>query len=154
MDRYNIFSSLILNINRHIQKIKSFEMKKLGLKGNQVQCLYHLYGKDCGVTPTQLCKLCQEDKGAISRTVKELENGEYLYVDEQNNKKYRNPIKLTEKGVKAAKIIFDTINKILKIVSKDIKNEEREIFYKNLTLVSNNLNKICENLENNWKAIV
>ena len=71
-ERYRNFTGLILNISRCIQKIKNCEVAELGLKGKQVQCLFFLHKLDNGASLTELCDLCDEDKGAMSRTVKEL----------------------------------------------------------------------------------
>ena len=96
--RYETFTALILNISRCVQKIKNEEMEALGLKGRQVQCLFALYNSEDGASVTTLCELCGEDKGMISRTLKDLTARGLAYVDEQKDRKYRNPVKLTEKG--------------------------------------------------------
>ena len=71
-DRFETFATTIATINRYVQKIKSMEMKTLGLKGTHVMCLYSLGKHPEGLTATQLCRLCGEDKAAISRTITEL----------------------------------------------------------------------------------
>ncbi len=142
--RYDRFSSLILSINKNIQKIKNFEMNNFGLKGKQVQCIYHLYNDEEGICVTQLALLCNEDKGAMSRTVKELEIGDYLYVEEKGDQKYRNPIKLTARGRNLGKLISNKIDDIFYIASEGIGEDEREKFYALLDIVSDNLKKICK----------
>lgn len=62
-DRFETFATTIATINRYVQKIKSMEMKTLGLKGTHVMCLYSLGKHPEGLTATQLCRLCGEDKG-------------------------------------------------------------------------------------------
>ena len=42
MKRFENFTFLINKIYRDIQKIKLFELKKYGLKGSHMMCLYHL----------------------------------------------------------------------------------------------------------------
>ncbi len=143
--RYDRFSSLILSINKNIQKIKNYEMNNFGLKGKQVQCIYHLYNDEDGICVTQLALLCNEDKGAMSRTVKELEMGDYLYVEEMGGQKYRNPIKLTPRGLELGKLVSKRIDDIFSIGSDGISEEERENFYLYLNIVSDNLQKICQN---------
>ena len=143
--RYKIFTGLILNISRCIQKIKNMEMANLGLKGKQVQCLFSLYNLDDGASLKELCEICDEDKGAMSRTIKELLEKELVFLDEINAQKYRNPIKLTKQGKKYAKLVTDKISNMLETGSYGIKETERNNLYKTLALISNNLNKICEN---------
>lgn len=147
-NRYDKFTSLIMNINRSIQKIKNVEMEDLGLKGKQVQCLFHLFNVKDGLTSTQLCSYCAEDKGAVSRTVKELVELGYVYVDEQSDKKYRNPIKLTKKGEEIGRIVVEKIGGFVNVASAGLADKTREELYSALTLISNNLQKICEELEN------
>lgn len=142
--RYDRFSSLILSINKNIQKIKNYEMNSFGLKGKQVQCIYHLYNDVEGISATQLALLCNEDKGAMSRTIKELEMGDYLYVEEKGGQKYRNPIKLTARGRELGKLISNRIDDIFSIGSDGIDEDERENFYSLLNIVSDNLQKICQ----------
>ena len=143
--RYDEFSSLILGINKSIQKIKNFEMNNFGLKGKQVQCIFHLYNDEEGISVTQLASLCGEDKGAMSRTIKELEMGDYLYLEERGKQKYRNPIKLTERGRELGRILSERIDEIFSLGSRGVEDEEREKFYQLLRLVSNNLQEICKN---------
>ena len=143
--RYQVFTGLILNISRCIQKIKNCEVAELGLKGKQVQCLFFLHKLSEGASLKELCDLCDEDKGAISRTVKELMAKNLVYLDEKSTQKYRNPIKLTAQGVKAAAIIYDKINNMLAMGGNGISDAERDVFYKALVQISDNLTAICEN---------
>ena len=143
--RYETFTALILNISRCVQKIKNEEMTALGLKGRQVQCLFALYNSKGGASVTALCELCGEDKGMMSRTLKELIAQGLVYVDEQKERKYRNPVKLTEKGVEVAGIVSAKISKMVDLGSTGIKENEREQMYRSLSLISDNLTKICNN---------
>ena len=143
-ERYEQFSSLITNINRYIQKIKNFEMEELGLKGNQVQCLFFLYKEHDGLNARQLCSLCGEDKAAISRTLKELEKFGYVFVDEDGQKKYRKAIKLTDQGEKIGQYILNKIDEIFVEGSKGVGENERKILYEALARICENLRKVCE----------
>ncbi len=143
--RYQTFTGLILNISRCIQKIKNCEVSELGLKGKQVQCLFFLHKLEEGVSLTELCDLCDEDKGAMSRSVKELMEKNLVYVDEKSTQKYRNPIKLTAQGQKDAAIIYHKINNMISMGGNGISDTDREVFYKALTKISDNLTAICEN---------
>jgi len=143
--RYKAFSGLILNISRCIQKIKNTEMAAFGLKGKQVQCLFSLFNLDDGASLKELCEICDEDKGALSRTIKELSDQNLVYVDEKSTQKYRNPIKLTEKGKKVSKVVSDKISDMLMLGSDGVTDEERENLYSTLERISNNLTKICKN---------
>lgn len=143
--RYETFTALILNISRCVQKIKNVEMATLGLKGRQVQCLFALYNLDDGASVTALCELCGEDKGMMSRTLKDLTTQGLVYIDEQKDRKYRNPVKLTEKGAEAANLVSVKISEMLDLGSMGITENEREQMYRTLTQISDNLTKICNN---------
>ena len=77
-DRFETFVTTISTIHRYMQKIKSTEMKTLGLKGTHVMCLYSLGKHPEGLTATQLCRLCGEDKAAISRAITELTDKKFV----------------------------------------------------------------------------
>lgn len=140
--RYEMFSYLITDINRSLQKIKNLEMGELGLKGKQVQVIYYLYQNAEGCSLSKLCKLCGEDKAAISRTVKELYSLEYLSTEE-DSRKYKKPIKLTKLGQKYGKLIANKIEECLDKGSRGIKQSERDDFYNKLEIISKNLREIC-----------
>lgn len=144
--RFSQFDNLISSIYRSIQKIKSTEMETLGLKGSQVKFLYYLYLGDKGLNATQMSQVCDEDKAAISRTIKELENGGYIFIEEQEGKRYKNLIKLTNKGNEVGKFISDKIDNYYLIGNSGIKDNERDRFYVQLNLIAENLQNIIKNL--------
>lgn len=141
-ERYETFTSLVMNINRYILKIKNVEMQEFGLKGNHVQCLHYLYNEENGLTSKQLSEICEEDKAAISRTLKYLENGGFVFVEESDSKKYRNPYKLTPKGLQYGKAINMKIDGIMELASKGIDDISREKLYLSLHTICDNLKKI------------
>ena len=143
-DRYQTFTSLILNISRCIQKIKNSEVVEFGMKGKHVQCLFFLYKYSEGLTLMQLCEFCDEDKGAMSRTVKELIGKGLVYVAENSMQKYRNPIKLTEKGRSNAGIVSEKISHVVLSAGQGLTEPDRKVFYQSLNLILKNLTEICK----------
>lgn len=65
--RFENFATTISQIYKSIQKIKKYHMQSLGLKGTYVMCLYHLHQASGGLTASDLCRLCKENKAGISR---------------------------------------------------------------------------------------
>ena len=61
----------------------------------------------------------------------------------QEHKKYKNPLALTEKGHEVAKQIAEKIDRILAEAGAGIREEEREIMYRSLFQISENLQKRC-----------
>lgn len=141
--RYTTFSLLLINISRCVQKIKNVEMAALGLKGRQVQCLFCLYNSPEGASLTRLCELCGEDKGMMSRTVKELAGNGLIYVEAKGGRKYKNPVRLTEEGERIAEIVAERISAILEKGGAGISDGERAQLYRLLGIVSENLTEIC-----------
>ena len=144
ISRYSKFTTLISNINRAINHIKSEEMQQFGLKSFHVSCLYYIYKFEDGLTASELCSLCEEDKGAISRSIDLLiNNGFIMYENDDNKKKYRAKLFLTDKGKEVAERVNKITENAVEIGSKGLTDKEREIMYKCLDIISNNLNKYC-----------
>ncbi len=147
MDRFELFTVSIAKVSRYIHKIKNEEVMKFNLKSSHVSCLYYLY-KIKELTAKELCDMCGEDKANISRTIKFLENEGYIYCSSDLQKRYQSDFSLTEKGNIVGKHIAEKIDKILLEASKGLTDENRKIFYQSLSLICNNLEKICLNYKN------
>ena len=143
-ERYKQFTNLITNISRSISKIKKIEMANFGLKGKQVQCLFVLHNQEKGATVSELAEMCGEDKASISRTIHELEDQDYLYLDTNEKQKYKNHVRLTEKGAKMAKIVFERVSDFASKVGMGTTDSERRAMYRTLTRYSHNLDKAIE----------
>lgn len=144
--RFEMFTVLIAKASRFIYKIKAEEMAKYNLKSSHVSCLYYLY-KANTLTAKELCDMCGEDKANISRAIKRLENEGYLYCASEAHKRYQAALLLTEKGAEVGKSLADKIDRILSEASIGLTEENRIIFYQSLSLICNNLEKICEHYE-------
>lgn len=145
-ERFETFTVLIAKINRNIRKIKNQEMAEYGLRSAHISCLYYLYNAN-GVTATDLCEKCEEDKATISRSLEYLENNGYLTCETKHVKRYKTPLILTEKGMEAAKKIADKIDSVLDEISVELTEEERIAFYRNLATISHRLDAICKRLD-------
>ena len=142
-ERFYIFTNHINSINRNIRRIKNIEMMEYDLKSPHVSCIYYLY-KNKSLSIKELTKLCDIDKAAISRTLDFLVNNDFIKIDDSENKSYKNNLFLTNKGVEVGKYISDKIDNILNIASKGLTEKEREILYKELDNIDNNLKNIVE----------
>jgi DNA-binding MarR family transcriptional regulator len=103
-ERFETFTVLINRIGRNIRKIKNQEMAEYGLRSVHISCLYYLYANE-GLTSTDLCERCEEDKATISRALDYLETNGYLFCEAKSAKRYKTPLMLTEKGFAVAKEI-------------------------------------------------
>ena len=148
INRFEKLTSGVSGIYKGIQKIKKHKMSSLGLKGTHVMCLYHLSTHEDGLTATDLCHLCGEDKAGISRILADLEKDCFLFYDSPGTgKKYRAKAYLTEAGRQQAEKLNDIILHAVSQIGTSITDEEREIFYKVLFKIENNVKNICQDLE-------
>ena len=143
-ERFETFTVLINRINRNIRKIKNREMSEYNLRSAHVSCLFHLYLNEDGLTATELCERCEEDKATRSRAIEYLENNEYLICCSKNAKRYKSPLILTDKGKLIGKKIADKINSVLSETATGLTEEERRAFYRSLAIISEALEKIYQ----------
>ena len=140
-ERFETFTVLIARINRGIKRIKAEEMAEFGLKGPHVSCLYYL--SCCGeMTAAELCERCDEDKAAISRSLDDLEKNGYITCASGAGKRYKSPLRLTEKGKTVGCAISEKIIRIVDAASEGLSEEERRTMYRALSLISGNLENI------------
>ena len=136
LQRFEAFVTGITVCYKYIQRIKSMEMTELGLKGAHAMCLFFLHHNPQGLTAAQLCQLCAEDKAAISRTLVSLQEKGYIRTGE---KKYRFPLRLTEEGTRVAQQLDGQICQWVGFGGDGLTDEERAVFYKALSHISDNL---------------
>ena len=106
-------------------------------------CIYYLASSPTCLTATDLCGKCNEDKAAVSRMLTELEsNGFISYENTAAGKKYRTPVTLTPKGQNYAAQISEIILQVTEMSGKGITAEEREIFYRVLSVIADNIDEI------------
>ena len=145
-ERFETFTVLITKINRNIKKIKNHGMAEYNLRSAHISCLYYLYSGE-NMTATDLCEKCEEDKATISRSLAYLEKNGFLTCDAKNVKRYKSPLFLTEKGKEAGKKIADKINHVLEKISVGLTEEERINFYRYLTIISEGIEEIGNQLD-------
>ena len=111
-ERFEAFTVLIARLSRSIRRIKAEEMAGFGLKVSHVSCLYYLHCAGA-LTASELCERCEEDKASVSRAVDELEAGGYLTGESSGRKRYKSPLRLTEKGAAVGEKIARKIDGIV-----------------------------------------
>ena len=144
-ERFETFTVLINRISRNIRKIKNNEMREYDLRSAHISCLYYAYTTQ-GINFSEFCEKCEEDKATVSRTLDYLKREDYI-TETGNEKKYKNPIVLTEKGREAGKRIADKINAVLDEISACLTEEERRAFYKSLAAISDSLDAVARRNE-------
>lgn len=147
MDLFHTFTVGIMEINRSMQRIKTEEMKEFGLSGRHVSCLYYIYTHGDGITFKELCELCNVDIASISRSLTSLKNDGYVVSENVKEMKYKYLLKLTEKGEVIGAQIHEKISRVLTEIRADLDPKEEKIFYKNLSKISDNMDRICQGYE-------
>lgn len=145
-ERFETFTVLINRISRDIRRIKNQEMAAYHLRSVHVSCLYYIYSLN-GVTSAELCEHCEEDKATISRALEYLESNGFIVRNSEWAKRYRSPLRLTEKGQEASKRIAEKISAVLATVSRTLTEDERAAFYRSLSAISRSLEAIAQNSE-------
>ena len=135
-NRFETFTVLVSRISRNIRKLKNQEMSDYNLRSAHVSCLYYLYASR-GLTATDLCERCDEDKATISRALEYLDSNGYL--EPEAERRYRSPLVLTQKGEETGRIIAEKINGILEDISGGLTEAERLAFYRSLAIISDSL---------------
>ena len=143
-ERFQAFVMGISVCYKYIQKIKSVEMTEFGLKGAHAMCIFFLNKHPEGLTAAQLSQLCAEDKAAVSRTLSSLMDLGYIESDE---KKYRSRLRLSEKGKNVADHVDEMIERWVESGGDGLSEQDREIFYNTLELISENLREKLEQIE-------
>ena len=142
-ERFEIFTVLLNRISRNIRKMKNREMAEYHLRSAHVSCLYYLY-MNKGATASQLCERCEEDKATVSRALDYLENNGFLTCESKSAKRYKSPLLLTEKGNEAGRKIADKISGVLDTIGGGLTEEERAVFYRCLSIISESLESVLQ----------
>lgn len=142
-ERFETFTVLINRISRNIRKIKNQEMAEYHLRSAHVSCLYYLYVHQ-GATATDLCEKCEEDKATISRALDYLENNQFITCKTKTGKRYKTPLFLTDQGKTVGKKIADKIDAVLDEISLCLSEEDRVLFYRSLSLISQRLDSFSK----------
>jgi len=142
--RYELMSASIACIYHDIQKIERMEMARYGLKGPHAQCLLVMNKHPEGITAARLCEACEKDKAAVSRILAELEEAGMVIRENRNGSRYRASLTLTDQGKVAAEAVVKSARLAVERAGTGFSQEEREIFYRVLSIIAGNLHQICK----------
>ena len=151
--QYDDFVHYINTIFKDIQKLKTFDEKNLGLKSSQVMCLFYLGQSEGGLTSSELCEKCKEDKAAVSRNLAYLTERGYVTVQGDDSQKYKLRNVLTDDGMEAYIKLEDVMDGARDLFSKGISAREMARFYKTLDKLNANLEKFFNEKEKQSKEV-
>lgn len=138
IERFERFSLAIAESSRCWHKLAGEEMKVYGLKGAHATYLTILSRCPEGVTVPELCERTMKDKSDASRMLAILE--EKGLVTKQGG--YGGRVQLTEAGQAAARQVRERACRAVEAAGKDLTEEEREIFYRALESITDNLRRL------------
>ena len=142
-ERYITFASYIERIHKEIQKIKTRHMREFGLKSSDFSVMVMASRHPDGATVTELATACQVDKAVISRAVRHLISKNYMEFAEQDHHiNYRQKLRLTEKGATTVAVIMGITEEAMSEVSHDIPQQDIDDFYRILSQISQNLDRL------------
>lgn len=142
--RFKEFNKNISAAYKYLIKIKSYGIKEFGLKGSHVMCLFYISEADNGLTATELCRLCNEDKAAVSKSLSSLLESGYVQHENEYNKKYRTKYFLSPKGKDIAFKLDEKIRTAVTGGGNGLTEEERDVFYRSLQKIVDNLETVCK----------
>lgn len=147
-DRFENFTTLVLQFNRYIQKIKALEMKKFNLHASHTMILYLLYKNPNGLTPYELVQLSKEDKAQVSRAMSYLIKEGYITKPNETTNRYKLHYTLTPKGQEVSKEVVSRVDHALLVASQGLSDEKRNSLYESLNIIMKNLSENYDVLDN------
>ena len=141
--RFEDFVSLIGAIEKEIQRIKTAELARFGLRASDLMVVYYLEKNPEGLPSADLARLADVDRAAVSRTVARLVTDGFVEVGEETSR-YRAPVRLTEKGYAAMAEVNGLISSIVRRAGGGLLDEQRQALYASLESVLGQLKTISK----------
>ena len=142
LSKFENFSLGMHEVYSSIHKCESKEMAKYGLKGTYVRYLVAMLLCPDGLTISQLCEVCDQDKAAVSRAVSELVGREFIWRDNPRGNHYRARLKLTERGIALAKEVCGSGESVFEEAVEVLNEEQKAEFFNLMDVISKNMHGI------------
>lgn len=144
----DLFSVLIVQNSRSIQKIYSELLSDIGLKISDVACLMIIRHNMNGCTATGLRDATCYDKALISRMLADLQNKGFVRRNPEDKEKQRGArFVLTDEGT----ALTQRIDRLSQLISREIESslsrDELEKFALIGTQLTDNLKRLSENID-------
>lgn len=148
IERFERFTSAISTATKCVVKLKAREVREKGLRATHVMTLISI-GKSGtrGVTATTIGKYCREDKAGISKDLAVLKEKGYILPRNESEKKYRVRYVLTDMGQDLYEKIREDIRATVARCGDGVDDGEREVFYRVLDKIVDNLLTACEEID-------
>ena len=103
--RFEDFVGIISALNKEIQRIKTAEAHRLGFRGSDVMCLYYLVKHPDGLTASELARMIDVSRAAMSRTIAHLAEDGFVEVGSEEGE--------GELALRQRLQMYDSLNHIL-----------------------------------------
>ena len=142
LTNFEEFSLGIHELYRSIHKNESAVMNKYGLRGAYVKYLVAMLQSPGGLTISQICEVCDQDKAAVSRAVSELVGREFIWRDNPKGNHYRAKLKLTQRGTELAREVCASGEEVFNEAVAVLSEEQKLELYKITGLMFDNIHGI------------
>ena len=139
MNRFARFSLAISEIDRCWHKLAADVMAEYDLNSPHAVYLTVLYNFSEGITAARLGELCCKNKADVSRMVRILEKKGLVRKVAVGRNFYRAKLVLTDEGKRAAQYVQERADLAVELAGSGMSAQEREIFYRCLERITNNL---------------
>lgn len=128
--RFEDFVGIVNALHKEIERIKTAEAARLGLKGADVMCLYYLVKSPDGMTGSELARACDVSRAAVSRTLSHLTSEGIVELDDgSEGSRYRALVRLTEHGRQVTVPLLDIIREVVGEAGHAFEECDRERVY-------------------------
>lgn len=143
-ERFEEFATLIGGIYGDIRRIKSAYTRQLGLKEVHIFWLYLLREHPEGLSASELAAAGKSDRSLVSREIDALQQQDLVRIREgSGRRRYGWKLELTDKGRALAEEISRVAMEVQDKVSRDIDRQELENFYRTLSTLSENFERLA-----------
>lgn len=144
LNRFARFSLAISEIDRCWHKLAAEAMAEYGLNSPHAVYLTTLYNFPEGITAAKLGELCCKNKADVSRMIGILEKKSLVRKEAVGGNLYRAKLLLNDEGKHAAEYVQERAALAVELAGSGMTNEEREVFYRCLELISTNLQTLSK----------
>lgn len=125
-ERFEEFVGLISSLEKEVQRIRSVECERLGLRGADLMCLYCLGRSDSPLTAAELSRRAGVTRAAVSRSLAQLEEGGLVIVAPagEQGRAYRAPVSLTDAGRKTMAGVEGAVSRVMSRVDSALEDDD------------------------------
>lgn len=144
-NKVDFWGELMTSLQKNLHKYLKYKLKDLDLKKEEVHFLHYICEND-SVEQNMLTQCFHVDKSTTTRRIKKLVKHDYIVrkKDIEDHRKYL--LFSTKKGQKLSKYILDLFKCWNNEITKDLTDQEIELFKNISNKIINNSNDLIERM--------